>query len=91
MHGDKKPYPTADMYIEVQGQPYLLNIGVVDNLSFPVVLGRDLLVLFDLLHQPQSCNLAVTRAQAKLGDEPSVTLRALPFYDADLDVQPGKS
>ncbi|XP_051236276.1 uncharacterized protein LOC127352145 [Dicentrarchus labrax] len=91
VHGDKKPYPTADIYIEVQEQPYLLNIGGADNLPFPVVLGSDLPVLFDLLSQPIRCNVAVTRAQAKLVDEPSVTLSALPFYDADLDTQPGKS
>ncbi|XP_051252635.1 uncharacterized protein LOC127361776 isoform X2 [Dicentrarchus labrax] len=90
VHGDKKPYPTADIYIEVQEQPYL-NIGVADNLPFPVVLGSNLPVLFDLLSQPIRCNVAVTRAQAKLVDEPSVTLSALPFYDADLDTQPGKS
>lgn len=90
VHGDKISYPTADVYIEVQGQPYLLKIGVADNLPFPVVLGSDLPVLFDLLNQPQSCNVAVTRAQAKLVEEPSVTLSALPFYDADLDTQPEK-
>lgn len=90
VHGDKKPYPTADVYIEVQGQPYLLNIGVADNLPFPVVLGSDLPVLFDLLNQPQNCNVAITRVQAKVVDDPSVTLSALPFYDADLDTQPGK-
>lgn len=71
MYGDEKPYPTADIYIEVQRQPYLLNVGVADKLSFSVVLGSDLPVLFDLLHQSQSCNVAVTRAQAKLVNEPS--------------------
>lgn len=72
MHGDEKHYPTADISMEVQGQPYLLNIGVADKLPFPVVLGSDLPVLFDLLYHPQSCNAAVTRAQAKLVDETSV-------------------
>ena len=91
VHGDKKPYPTADLFLEVQGQTYLLNMGVADNLPFSVVLGRDLPVLFDLLHKPHSCNAVVTRAQAKLGDEPSVTLSALPFYDAELDQRPGKT
>lgn len=77
VHGDKKPYHTADIYIEVQGQSYLLNIGVANSLPFPGVSGSDLPVLFDLLHQPQSCNVTVTRAQTKLVDE--------PFYSADLD------
>lgn len=66
------------------------DMGVEDKLPFFVVLG-DLLVLFDSLCQPQSCNAAVTRGKAKLVDEPSVTLRALPFYDSELDIQPGKS
>lgn len=91
MYGDEKPYPTADIYIEVQRQPYLLNVGVADKLSFPVVLGSDLPVLFDLLHQSQSCNVAVTRAQAKLVNEPSLSLSTLPFYDSHLDVQPGRT
>lgn len=63
------------------------DMGVEDKLPFFVVLG-DLLVLFDSLCQPQSCNAAVTRGKAKLVDEPSVTLSALPFYDSELDIQP---
>lgn len=86
VHGGRKAYPTADIYIEVQEQPFLLNIGVADNLPFPVVLGSDLPVLFDLIPQYQHCNVAVTRAQAKLVDETSVTLSALPFYDAAWEV-----
>ncbi|XP_032402498.1 protein NYNRIN-like [Xiphophorus hellerii] len=90
VHGDERQYPTADMYIEVQGQLYLLNVGVAENLPFPVVLGSDLPVLFDLLHKPQNCNV-VTRSQAKKPEESPAILSVLPFYDADLDVQPGKS
>ncbi|XP_035988756.1 uncharacterized protein LOC118561082 [Fundulus heteroclitus] len=91
VHGDERFYPTADIYMEVQGQPYLLNVGVADKLPFPVVLGSDLPVLFDLVQDSHICNIAVTRSQVRQVDEPSVTLRALPFYDADLDVQPGKT
>uniref|UniRef100_A0A667YIB5 Gypsy retrotransposon integrase-like protein 1 n=1 Tax=Myripristis murdjan TaxID=586833 RepID=A0A667YIB5_9TELE len=91
VHGDEKSYPTADMYITVQGQAYLLNIGVADNLPFPVVLGRDLPVLFDLLNPGQKCNVAVTRARVKQPDEPSLTLSTLPFYGAELETKPGKS
>ena len=39
VHGDEKSYSTADLYVKVDGQTYLLNIGVVDNLPFPAVLG----------------------------------------------------
>uniref|UniRef100_A0A7N6BLW2 Gypsy retrotransposon integrase-like protein 1 n=1 Tax=Anabas testudineus TaxID=64144 RepID=A0A7N6BLW2_ANATE len=91
VHGDEKPYPTADLYIEVQGQAYLLNVGVADNLPFPVVLGHDLPVLVDLLGTEYHCNVAVTRAQAKHVQEHSPTLSALPFYAAELETQPGKS
>uniref|UniRef100_A0A8C5GD01 Gypsy retrotransposon integrase-like protein 1 n=1 Tax=Gouania willdenowi TaxID=441366 RepID=A0A8C5GD01_GOUWI len=91
VHGDKKPYPTADVYIKVQGQTYLVNVGVADNLPFPAVLGRDLPVLFDLLDSSRGCNAAVTRAQSQRLEETSPTLSALPFYDADLETAPGKS
>lgn len=42
------------MFIKVNGQTYLLNIGVVDNLPYAAVLGRDLPVLFDLLESDQN-------------------------------------
>uniref|UniRef100_A0A3B3HAG4 Gypsy retrotransposon integrase-like protein 1 n=3 Tax=Oryzias latipes TaxID=8090 RepID=A0A3B3HAG4_ORYLA len=90
VHGDKKSYPTADVYIKIADQTYLLNVGVVDKLPFPVVLGLDLPVLFDLLDTDHSCYVAVTRARAK-HVEPLPTLSALPFFDADLEATPGKS
>lgn len=89
VHGDEKPYPTADIFIEVQGQPYLFYVGVAENLPFPVVLGEDLPVLYDLLRPVQSCNV-VTRAQAKQSEH-LPTLTALPFFDVDLETNPGKS
>nr|XP_033932570.1 uncharacterized protein LOC117440354 [Pseudochaenichthys georgianus] len=92
VHGDEKSYSTADMYIKVEGQTYLLNIGVVDNLPYPAVLGRDLPVLFDLLEgkQSQKCNVVVTRAQAKSPNEHSETLSALPFFNQELDATSGR-
>ncbi|XP_036065872.1 uncharacterized protein LOC118598010 [Oryzias melastigma] len=90
VHGDKKSYPTADVYIKIADQMYLLNVGVVDKLPFPVVLGLDLPVLFDLLDTDHTCNVAVTRARAKQV-EPLPTLSALPFFEADLEATPGKS
>ncbi|XP_031179965.1 uncharacterized protein LOC116067643 [Sander lucioperca] len=29
IHGDEKSYPTADIYLEIEGQAYLLNVGAV--------------------------------------------------------------
>lgn len=93
VHGDEKRYSTADMYIKVDRQTYLLNIGVIDSLPFPAVLGRDLPVLFDLLESDQSrkCNVVVTRAQATKSSDYSETLCALPFYNEELETAPGKS
>ncbi|KAJ8246605.1 hypothetical protein GJAV_G00253360, partial [Gymnothorax javanicus] len=93
VHGDEKSYSTADMYIKVEGQTYLLNVGVAENLPYPAILGRDLPVLFDLLEpeQGRKCNVAVTRAQAKQPSEYSEILSALPFYNAELETTPGKS
>uniref|UniRef100_A0A3B3HUH3 CCHC-type domain-containing protein n=1 Tax=Oryzias latipes TaxID=8090 RepID=A0A3B3HUH3_ORYLA len=91
VHGDVKPYPTADLYIKVHDQTYLLNVGVVDDLPYPVVLGRDLPVLFDLLRANRECNVAVTQAQAKMLEEPNSVLQALPFFHADMENAPGKS
>lgn len=39
-HGDEKYYPTAEVYLKVQGQSYLLNVGLADSLPFPVVLTK---------------------------------------------------
>ncbi|XP_037831815.1 uncharacterized protein LOC119617061 isoform X2 [Kryptolebias marmoratus] len=91
IHGDELSYPTADLYIKVQGQLYLLNIGVAENLPFPAVLGQDLPVLCDLLNSDNMCNIALTRSQAKKGEEYQQPLCALPFYDADLETILGKS
>jgi len=95
VHGDEKPYPTADVYVKVQGQTYLLNVGVTDNLPFPVVLGHDLPVLLDLIQPSSICSMALTRAQARASTshsgETDCTLCSLPFYDAEVEAEPGKS
>lgn len=96
VHGDEKRYPTADIYIKVQDQMYLLNVGVVNSLPYSAVLGRDLPVLFDLLEseQTEECNVAVTRAQAKQVSTHSETLSALPFFNEEFEttvVKPRKT
>ncbi|XP_026010619.1 uncharacterized protein LOC113013700 [Astatotilapia calliptera] len=96
VHGDEKRYPTADIYIKVQDQMYLLNVGVVNSLPYSVVLGRDLPVLFDLLEseQTEECNVAVTRAQAKQVSTHSEILSALPFFNEEFEttvVKPRKT
>ncbi|KAK7912657.1 hypothetical protein WMY93_012868 [Mugilogobius chulae] len=68
-------------------------VGVVDSLPYSVVLGRDLPVLFDLLEreQSQNCCAALTRAQARKLEETDEILRALPFYNEELELGLGKA
>lgn len=86
VHGDEKSYSTADMYIKVDNQTYLLNIVVADKLPYPVVLGRDLPVLFDLFESDKisKCYTAVTRGQAKKSNEHLEILSTLPFYSDEI-------
>ncbi|XP_068073009.1 uncharacterized protein [Danio rerio] len=93
VHGDEKLLPTAEVYLKVRGQTYFLEVGVADNLPFPVVLGHDLPVLWDLLQPPSTCNMVVTRAQSHKRDESKELLATLPFFDAEIDgsTKPRKS
>ncbi|XP_076146551.1 uncharacterized protein LOC143131060 [Alosa pseudoharengus] len=93
VHGDEKCYSTAEMYIKVEDQTYLLNVVVADNLPYPVVLGRDLPVLLDLLEPDKNlkCCAAVTRGQAKKSNEHQEIHSTLPFYNYELETKPGKS
>ncbi|KAL1271128.1 hypothetical protein QQF64_030146 [Cirrhinus molitorella] len=90
VHGDEKLLPTADLFIKVQGQTYLLEVGVADNLPYPVILGHDLPVLLDLLQPGRLCNAVVTRAKKKQAEETMSTLNTLPFFDVDMEVEPSK-
>ncbi|XP_034037239.1 uncharacterized protein LOC117520041 [Thalassophryne amazonica] len=89
VHGDERKYPTADVFVTVKEQTYLLNVGVADNLSFPVILGSDLPVLTDLLQSPQ-CNMALTRAQARQSEETPPSLSTLPFYNLEFSSEKKK-
>ena len=72
VHGDKHIYPTADVTVDIDGQTYLLTVGVVANLPVPALFGWDLPILLDLLlgndHGDVDVTCAcpvLTRAQAK--------------------------
>lgn len=70
VHGDRKIYPTAVVYIEENGQIYL-TVGVVENLVHHVILGQDIPVLPELVQSCKSVNV-VTRSQKgahSLGEE----------------------
>ncbi|KAL1254106.1 hypothetical protein QQF64_016335 [Cirrhinus molitorella] len=86
VHGDEKLLPTAEVYLKVRGQTYLLEVAVADNLPFPVVLGHDLPVLRDLLQLVPTCNMVVTRARASRGEESEPLLATLPFFNEDVEL-----
>ncbi|KAL2089210.1 hypothetical protein ACEWY4_016109 [Coilia grayii] len=64
VHGDVRSYPTADIYMQIAGQEYLVTVGVAEHLPHPVVLGRDIPGLVHLM-DPVECNMVGTRAKVK--------------------------
>ncbi|XP_073803618.1 uncharacterized protein [Danio rerio] len=85
VHGDERLLPTASISMKVKGQAYVLKVGVSDSLPFPIILGRDLPVLFELLHPAQECNMVVTRSMAKPNEEHVHTLSTLPFFETEIE------
>lgn len=84
VHGDKADLPTAEVYIEVNKQSYLMNVGIAANLPYPVLLGTDLPVLADLVQETAWCGV-VTRAQSQKliqssKDSVQSTLKEMPFF-----------
>ncbi len=65
IHGDESEHQTSEVLIEINGQKYLLTVGILDKCPYPVILGQDVPVLTELL---QSVNIVsayvTTRAQA---------------------------
>ena len=80
VHGDVMTYPTADIYMQIGEQEYLVSVGVVEHLPYPVVLGRDLPGLLELVEPVKSCNVAVTRSKAKEMEKDGLW-DALPFFE----------
>ena len=75
----------ADVIIEVEGQAFLLTVGVLDSLAYDVILGEDLPILATLVQQNSvaySC-VVVTRSATK-GLEP------LPDADDSLPEEGGR-
>ncbi|XP_067442125.1 uncharacterized protein [Thunnus thynnus] len=89
VHGDKVGYPIAKVAIQVEGQLYLLSVGVFEQLPYQVVLGCDLPILAELIAKQSrearaSCTseslLAVTRSKSKQEQASStVAWEELPF------------
>lgn len=93
VHGDSNNLPTAEVYIEVHNQPYLMKVGIAQSLPYPILLGTDLPVLVDLVQETAWCR-AVTRAQSKqqVQNTPSQdtdeALKSMPFYSEDIVTEP---
>lgn len=90
IHGD----PIAEVAIQVEGQHYLLSVGVFEQLPYQIVLGCDLPSLADLIAK-QSCEtrvscigeslLAVTRSKSKQEQASSTAgWGELPFANAEV-------
>lgn len=85
VHGEQKEYPTTEVTVFVNEQPYLMCVGVVEGLPVDMVLGWDMPVLDELLKMSGKCNApttvscpVLTRAKAKAGLQP------LPDFDNSL-------
>lgn len=52
IHGDEHVYPTAEVYLTVGGQTFLLTVALGPTLPYTVILGNDVPTLYDLMTQP---------------------------------------
>ncbi len=92
MHGDNTPLPTAEVYIEVLNQSYLMKVGIAEALPYPILLGTDMPMLSELLQDIEWCGV-VTRAQSKqavqktLDPDADNALQILPFGSADIEIE----
>lgn len=84
VHGDVKGYPTADVYLGIEGQTFLVTVGIVKELPYQVLLGQDIPILGKLVQQVQPCNVVVTRSRSKRLEPGSVSLQDMPFFHAEL-------
>lgn len=90
VHGEERIYPTVEVQVVVQEQPYLLKVGVVENLPYPVILGQDFPLLLNLFPSHSACSMVMTRAQVMQSVDESETLKSFPFFDAELEAGPVK-
>ncbi|XP_067281115.1 uncharacterized protein [Pseudorasbora parva] len=90
VHGDKTELPTAEVYIEIHGQPYLMKVGITTTIPYPVLLGTDMPILAGLVQETAWCGI-VTRAQAQKltqlsqpQDFAQNTLQEMPFFTDEI-------
>lgn len=86
VHGDISELPTAEVYIEINGQPYLMKVGIATTLPYPVLLGTDMPILADLVQETAWCGMVTRRQAQKLTqlsepqDLAQNTLQEMPFF-----------
>jgi len=51
IHGDEHVYPTAEVYVTVGGQTFLVPVALASKLPYAVILGNDIPTLLDLVQQ----------------------------------------
>ncbi|XP_078793179.1 uncharacterized protein LOC144987743 [Oryzias latipes] len=75
VHGDEKAYRTAEVYLTIDGQTYLMPVVLVPELPFSVILGRDVPLLFDLIQQAHAkmdggvCETSVQAQRKPVGSD----------------------
>ena len=68
--------------IEVNGQTYLLNVGILQEAPYAVILGRDVPVHLLIQKQNKAEAMVMTRAQTKnTGQESAALMKKLPFCE----------
>lgn len=87
VHGDCKAYPVTVVYLEVSGQKYLISVGVVESLSFPVILGQDVPILQDLVQTCKPVNI-VTRSQGQKQKEEEQCNEQVPKAESAVSAVP---
>ena len=68
IHDHHSDYPTAEVIVEINGEPFQVVVGVSKDLPRHALLGKDFPTFYDLLNKVQPVaqhSLVVTRAQAK--------------------------
>lgn len=53
VHGDNTPLPTEEVYIEVLNQSYLMKVGISETIPCPILLGKDMPMLGELLQDTE--------------------------------------
>lgn len=105
IHGDEHKYPTAEVYLTVGGQTYLLSVALVDRLPYQVILGNDLPTLLELMSpNNQSAKEQVELEPIENADgvvkpvhvltraqNAKTLMEELPFWEEECEAQPRKT